>query len=695
MAGTISNAAVVEAVSELESGKKLERDKGIDTLTQQLGQLTAEDVPCLEAVLLSKLTEERWQSRHGGLLGCQAILLTKGTQVSMSQNFQDQLLARSLVLLDDREARVRLAAGEILGTLCRVGGGAALYGRSIEGHLLDRVRHTLKRDAKLLIQEVLVLRKKIGGRSYVRDENGDPGGDSSDGEDLTGEPIVPGNVDHLFHDTAGWKSLETNFRCLQQVMEACEGGFSEYLSPDFLQLVYTAVKHKNRFVRGTGFEICGLVVDCCKDEAQLMSLAHDLNLRLATGLADNWSTVRLSACIATRKFLLRLSPTDRAKMYPIIVPRMCINRYFVAEGVRSHTQQTWEMVMGMQGRSVVAQHIQETVTFYQEQSDADNHAVREAACICMAELAQKIDPQAVRPYVVPLLTTLLVCFRDESWPVRSRACVACGRLVRSFPEECRSHQEELYGLFFQHLSDTIWSVREDAALELGDMVSAYGQDAFDRVFAVLKENIESVKNQPRDAEAQDRGQSNHENSKLVSCEDTSSAPRPGEKYDHTYHRPAAPWEVSDGCIYLLRELAATHPKEIGPLLPVLAGLGHFRHYSHHTHLLQTMWKQLPVVAKALGKRPFKQYLEEFFEPLVYTLQCGNRLAGDAAGECVLELCTFLGRSIYVGRLEAANPSYVPIVMNSPFVTTQGPQQPTPGRVFATKPVERMRDLGGL
>ncbi len=50
----------------------------------------------------------------------------------------------------------------------------------------------------------------------------------------------------------------------------------------------------------------------------------------------------------------------------------------------------------------------------------NNHTVREAACTCIAELASKIDPDAVRPHLPAMLRTLITCLRDDSWPVRHR-----------------------------------------------------------------------------------------------------------------------------------------------------------------------------------------------------------------------------------------------------------------------------------
>ena len=49
------------------------------------------------------------------------------------------------------------------------------------------------------------------------------------------------------------------------------------------------------------------------------------------------------------------------------------------------------------------------------QSEADNHAVREAACKCIAEMGERVDPAAVRPHVRPLLDALMMCFRDQAW----------------------------------------------------------------------------------------------------------------------------------------------------------------------------------------------------------------------------------------------------------------------------------------
>ena len=108
---------------------------------------------------------------------------------------------------------------------------------------------------------------------------------------------------------------------------------------------------------------------------------------------------------------------------------------------------------------MVCDYATEICKYYILQSQADNHAVREAACHCISELctkvAQTIDKQPFKPHVVEMLTALLDCFKDESWPVRDCACLALGNFVVTFPEESKSVFEELSNLWFEHLSDNI------------------------------------------------------------------------------------------------------------------------------------------------------------------------------------------------------------------------------------------------
>lgn len=62
-----------------------------------------------------------------------------------------------------------------------------------------------------------------------------------------------------------------------------------------------------------------------------------------------------------------------------------------------------------------------------------------------------------------MLSALLDCFKDASWPVRDCACIACSHFVSTFPEESKEVFDELKELWFSHLSDNIASVREHSS----------------------------------------------------------------------------------------------------------------------------------------------------------------------------------------------------------------------------------------
>ena len=63
---------------------------------------------------------------------------------------------------------------------------------------------------------------------------------------------------------------------------------------------------------------------------------------------------------------------------------------------------------------MVIDHIDSVVSYYESCTKADNHAVREAACQCIAELAAKIDTSVMAVHVDRLLDTLLECFKASS-----------------------------------------------------------------------------------------------------------------------------------------------------------------------------------------------------------------------------------------------------------------------------------------
>lgn len=475
------------------------------------------------------------------------------------------------------------------------------------------------------------------------------------------------------HGTEGWKCLETSYRALQQAMDGVGAPFGVYLDASLRGLIYRGLLHPNRFVR----EVCHFIISSmCSNSVlspqQLHELTPELTSKLGLGLSDNWSQVRFAASVATRSFLLA-SVDFRDEVLPFILPHMCLNRYYVAEGVRTFSQATWAMVMGEDGRTWVARCAPSVVSYYIEQSKANNHAVREAACACIAELMVKVDKEAVGPHVPKLLRALLTCFRDASWPVRDAACLACGRCVRAFPEESKEILDKLYDLWFAHLWDNIFSVREDSAIALGDAARAYGADAISKIVEKIREYLPMAQDQPEDSKA-GAGLENtttfgvaasrnlrandialHTNQTMFSC--GSLAPklaRGGDGcMDHGFAREKEPWEATDGSFYMIRELASVSPDAVVEFLPEMAKVARLTHFAHCFVLKETLWKVLPSVARSIGKQRFKAELPEFVDPMFRCLNSEHRLCQVAAGSCIAQIRDFLGPRIFESRLNEA------------------------------------------
>lgn len=377
------------------------------------------------------------------------------------------------------------------------------------------------------------------------------------------------------------------------------------------------------------------------------------------------------------------------------------------------------------GIGAVSRNAAPLCRYYAKMCDADNHAVREAACQGIAELAQKVGShevyaESLAPYVTMLLQALIMCFHDESWPVRDEACLACGTFCIAYADECVPELPTLFERWTEQLTDQIWSVREDAAVALGDAIVAYGPDMLTKVLTVLHERIPAAKDQPAmSRDEYKRLQNNaaaHTGNQLYSCgslapklkkgsgamaaavaavaapsssgaEDASSGDDDTTELSRKagagrigcmscfIDRPRAPWESTDGCIYLLRELCVRFGNaNVGakrsdvvvddtvllPLMTELVDVCRLSHYPQSDDLRTTLWKQLPPIAEALGKRRFKGvYLDLFVELLAKNLDNSSgsgatQLSIHAAGQCAEELATLIGVGVFRGRLGDTN-----------------------------------------
>jgi len=522
----------------------------------------------------------------------------------------------------------------------------------------------------------------------------------------------------LIHETVGWKALETSMRGLESLIRGLSDSFSveevDIVSWNHRYLILLVTErsllHENRYVREVGYDLCAALVSaiCVQNKGYRSSDVDAISCAVCRGLEDNWSQVRFAASVATRNLLLGLVAEERQSLLSSLLPRMCLNRYYLAEGVKLYSQETWRLVFNDQGPVFVASEIKSVVDYYSMQSNANNHAVREAACYCIAELATKIDSNVVCEYVSQLLQSLIDAFHDDSWPVRDAACIASGKFVCGFPVESESRLEELFQLWYSHLSDNIWSVREDSAVSLGHVMKAYPGIAKNKILEWIPELLSKILLQQDDiaeekpapssprsvagAESEPRGvvqgklselrqeqeqaySEKQTNQQMYSC--GSLAPKLKRRgvgcMDHGFSRAKKLWEETDGGIYLLKELSVLYPTDAEAFMPALGKVAEKLNctvFENANDLQVTLWKQLIPIALGLGKRPFKKYIELFLPFMIDTLSNGTQLAAAAAGQCLSFLFTYLGEGIVTGRIENLlnGDRLLQTVKNSPLVS---------------------------
>lgn len=663
-------------LKKLQSKQKLERDKGFLELNlvlkKQWREINFDSNPSLISLICDYCEENSlrilndafdnipWETVLG-TVSCIKCLAVNGC---LKNETVQCVLTTAEKCLQHDEVRVRLAFGDLLQELSKLE-GIGIY-NSCKELVLNLIQTNLERQIE------------------VPEENDDP--DSL-------RRASTSSVD-IFHETAGWRYLESSMKCLQCIIQGCGSAFNSSVNQQLLDLIFTALTHTNRFVRETGFYVCGTLVNIGHDNMDansILTYGDQFSKQIALGLADNWSQVRLASSVCARNFLLSFSDgVEREKYYSVLLPKMCLNRYYVAEGVRIYSQETWRQITNGKGRDLVAKHISEFVEYYSASTKADNHAVREAACACIAELGDKIDKTGLKTHVSELLHALLESFHDDSWPVRDAACVACGKFVLNFADESRGVKQELYNLFLLNLKDPISSVRQGAALAVCNFGKAYGQEAMNEIVNEMKAAFVDTKSQLNDVgkyiemdsqpgqfgvikRNRDNDMDLHTNQQMYSC--GSLAPKMGRGNKEsapsggcsscTFKRESQPWERADGCLYLFALLVKdfSNNNDVVELIPLIIEASKYENYTQHAVFLETLCKQLPSIASGFGKKEFKKHLELFIDPIFTAYASDTQLTSHAAEECIRNLSQFIGQNILRGRIENYDLKYLPIYEN--------------------------------
>lgn len=204
-------------------------------------------------------------------------------------------------------------------------------------------------------------------------------------------------------------------------------------------LQHCCVLHVNRHVRAASAAVLGVLVKSCmrcrsshgKDGNYHENLLVEddspfrltLKESLRATLQDNWSQVRMAGSVLCRRFVtallkiyishnhngeeedeeLTIFELAAGDLVQMLLPRMCLNRFYLAQGVKLYSQDTWKIIFGSShnaaegeeglhssgkskgggGMGAVARNAAPLCRYYSKMCDADNHAVREVCFYCL------------------------------------------------------------------------------------------------------------------------------------------------------------------------------------------------------------------------------------------------------------------------------------------------------------------------
>lgn len=610
-----------------------------------------------------------WHVRAGGAAVARTVLGSRGARDPPAS-----LLPAAVALLTDPEPRVRLAAADVLGGLAArdPAGTWAAAGPAVAA---------------------------VVGRDWDRDGAADGGpvapaaptpasdGLLSDALAAAYAPPVPG-AGELRHGSEGWRCLETAFRALLAIMDGAGPAFAPLATPDVRALVTRALLHPNRYVREQAYSALAALATLAGADGSLAGWADAAAASLADGLSENWSQVRLAACVAARA-LLAAAEGDaelHARVLDALLPPLALNRRDAAEGVASYSADTWVRATRGRGAACVAARVDAVSSYYLRCARTNNHTVREAAAACLGELAAKVDAGAVAGVADRAVATLRALARDDAWPVRDAAAAALAAYAVAHPAAVEPWLDDVLTIWADGLDDNVPSVRDGAAAALGAAARApapLGDRVADATQALIAARLPRVGDQPAGgdlmpaargggggaAAAPTQAPTRMPGSAPAPLDAASTDPlfRPGALLrpkrdaggvdyscgcmDYGYRRPKLPWEAADGAARALRELAPARPDAVVALLPALADAVERRHYAAVPLFRTTVWEALLPIADAVGVRAFKRHLDPLLAPLLESLTGDHALCRVAAGAALGGLRDRLGPRIFAGRLD--------------------------------------------
>ena len=134
--------------------------------------------------------------------------------------------------------------------------------------------------------------------------------------------------------------------------------------------------------------------------------------------------------------------------------------------------------------------------------------------------------------------------------------------------------------------------------------------------------------------------------------------------DHGFSRPKELWELSDGSVFVLRELSAMekHQEFVVGQLDNLSNCAYVDHFKHSHVLKENIFKSLRKMCDNLGKKKFRGFVEFFLDPAFRNAKNENQNLAFAAQDFVLNLEKLYGAGILKAIVEGHDERYVSELM---------------------------------
>ena len=331
-----------------------------------------------------------------------------------------------------------------------------------------------------------------------------------------------------------------------------------------------------------------------------------------------------------------------------LLPGLCMNRFYVADGVHTIAKDIWMNIINKskigKGKELVEKYIEFVIEYYIKMSKSSNHMISEASLSGINELVLKINKNIVLPYINIIINDIIICLYSDSWPIVDSATISSGSLLKFYEKECEEHLYFFLNKWSESTKSPIWSVRENSSIAFCDALKCtdliikkkilkYITDYLDENLSSAKKEIilgekniqfipnhmmeimlenerkiirnnnrENKRNFIKTTNNNENNEDNedNENFKINEINEKGNIIKMRQKgswgccLDCLEIRKNSPWENSDGCIYLIRELSFSYSEIAFTYLPQVFELLKLEGYKNCHKLHTTILHEVNV-----------------------------------------------------------------------------------------------------